>query len=381
MNERPTILSASDLMLTFLSNVNGQDVRYISGNNPFAIKIDGEDAFIYIKNLSPAHLSNNNPDVWRIQLPTKDEFDKIKESSAMFFLLGYDARNKVYTTWNPYWCKQRLNVGKSVSMYSRYSLQKRVSESGQIENIELNNDGNVVCIPAQFIYSYIKSVKEYYPEETIFVARGSSIQKRIKYESGIELELFQSNTSASTLEYATDEFGKLKELNDSVIAKLKPYYVGAEYPDYEAMIDIASEYYPIDVTDKMTPVDWIKLFSSTQWKRIKSGPSDRKLRIRRPNLNLKVTDENGVVIQNATPLETFVYMIENSYPDLLLEIDFGCPVISKDRISDFPGSRRSQQQIKGGYFLSTNFGTRVKARILQKISDELGLNWKIEVIE
>lgn len=41
MNESPTILSSSDLLVTFLSNVSGQDVRFISGRNPFAIKIDG----------------------------------------------------------------------------------------------------------------------------------------------------------------------------------------------------------------------------------------------------------------------------------------------------------------------------------------------------
>ena len=66
MNEGPTILSSSDLIFTFLSYVNGQNVRYINGNNPFTIKIDGEDAFVFIKNLSPARLSNNNPDIWRI---------------------------------------------------------------------------------------------------------------------------------------------------------------------------------------------------------------------------------------------------------------------------------------------------------------------------
>lgn len=151
MNEGPTILSSSDLVLTFLSNVNGQDVRYINGNNPFTIKIDGEDAFIFIKNLSPARLSNNNPDIWRIQLPMKDEFERIKMSATLFLLFGYDAENRVYTTWNPYWCKQRLNVGKSVSLYSRLSLQKRVAESGNIEKLELNNDGDVVCIPANQI--------------------------------------------------------------------------------------------------------------------------------------------------------------------------------------------------------------------------------------
>lgn len=74
-------------------------------------------------------------------------------------------------------------------------------------------------------------------------------------------------------------------------------------------------------------------------------------------------------------------MIEKSYPELIVDIDFGRPVISKERFPDFPGSKRSQQQIKGGYYLSTNFGAQDKAKILQKISDELGLDWTIDVIE
>ena len=77
-------MSASDLMLTFLANVSGYDVKYIGGLNPFTIKVDGEDIFIYIKNLSPAQLSNGNPDVWRIQLPMRDDFEEIKESDKLF---------------------------------------------------------------------------------------------------------------------------------------------------------------------------------------------------------------------------------------------------------------------------------------------------------
>lgn len=497
MNESPTILNSSDLLVTFLSNASGQDVRFVSGRNPFAITIDGEDTFIYIKNLSPAQLSNNNPDIWRIQLPTKDEFDSIKESSTLFLLLGYDAENKVYTSWNPYWCKQRLNVGKSVSMYSRLSLQKRVSELGEIEKMVLNNDGDVVCIPAGKIYDYIKSIKEYYPEETVFIAKGSSIQKRIQDESLTLYNYFVANTTSEEFQaflvkdgksnnsikeythftrfvkeagyleqykdiflqyntlvgykdalksfiqqkeiasidekrhgyirtafnhylrflmsldqnnftteiepvqqdlfttspkdtvtgYKTDEFGKLQELNDSVRQVLYPYIKDEEYPDYEAMIDIANEHYPSTITDVMTPVDWINLFDKTSWKPKRNRPrqsnsSDSvRSRTRRPNLNIKVTEADGTVIQKDTPQETFIYMIEKSYPELIVEIDFGRPVISKEKFPDFPGSKRSQQQIAGGYYLSTNFGAQDKAKILQKISDELGLDWTIDVIE
>lgn len=495
MSEGPTILSASDLMLTFLSNMSGQDVRYISGSNPFAIKIDGEEAFIFIKNLSPAQLSNGNPDVWRIQLPTKEEFDSIKESPALFLLLGYDADNMVYTTWNPYWCKQRLNVGKSVSMYSRLSLQTRVSDSGQIEKMALNNDGDVVCIPAKQLYSYIKRIKEFYPEDTVFVAKGSSIQKKQQAESSMLFRFFVEHTSdnefASFLRdggmseksikdytryarfvnengflekykdvflkytsfadykkafpeflhqeeiavidkkwngyiratlnhylryimsidttqhsdvpvnktpshnsenenkcvagYKVDDFGKLTVLNDVVINTLYPYYKDEDYPDYEQMIQIASGYYPSDLMEKMTPVDWIKLFKETKWRVVKAKPNKQAKavapRTRKPNLSLRITEADGTVIQKETPLDTFIYMIENSYPDLLVEIDFGRPVISAEKFPDFPGSKRSQQQIKGGFYLSTNFDTQNKAKILQTISDTFDLGWTIEVID
>ncbi len=374
MIEKPTILTSSDLVLAFLSHVQGQDIEYLSGNNPFFVKINGRDSYVYIKNLSPAHLSNNNPDIWRIQLPVKEEFDNIKNSAAPFFLFGYDAENKVYTSWNPYWCKQRLNVGKSVSLYSRYSLQKRVAETGIIEQIELNNDGDVVCIPASQIYQYIKSVKDYYPEETMFIAKGSKIQKRIQEKSNPGL--FNEDDARNLIyDYNVDEFGKLQALDMSIIPILYPYYKGRDYPDYEKMIEIASGHYPSDVTDKMNPVDWIKLFDDTTW------CVKNKRRNRKPNLNLRITEQNGNVIQNTSPLDTFIRVIENSYPDLLLEINFGIPVISKNRLPDFPGgTKRSQRKISGGFYLSTNFDTTTKAKILQRISDELELGWRIDIL-
>ena len=153
------------------------------------------------------------------------------------------------------------------------------------------------------------------------------------------------------------------------------------------MIDIANKMYPDSVTEVMTPVDWINLFDNTKWrvgkdKRYQSKKETAgKNRTRRPNLGIKVTEPDGTVIQKNTPLETYVFMIEKSFPDLIEEIDFGRPVISKEKFPDFPGSKRRQQQIAGGYYLSTNFDARDKARILQKISDELDLGWNIELTE
>ena len=116
---------------------NSATYKHIDGLNPSRIYFDGVEYYIYIKNLSPAQLSNNNPDIWRIQLPIRDIFEIIKESPVPFILLGYDAYNDVYATWNPHWAKQRLNVAKSVSFYSRLSVQENAHTTGQIQRFEL----------------------------------------------------------------------------------------------------------------------------------------------------------------------------------------------------------------------------------------------------
>ena len=179
----PNYPSSADLIITFLNNVRRYSVNSISGMNPTLINVNGEQMFVYIKNLSPAQLSNDNPDVWRIQLPKRQEFDDIKQSDKMFVLFGYDYVRKVYTTWNPYWCKQRLNVAESCSMYSRLSLQNRVASNQKIEKMQLQKDGDVVCIPSALLASYLKNIRSFYPEESTYIPVGSSIQKRIKEES------------------------------------------------------------------------------------------------------------------------------------------------------------------------------------------------------
>lgn len=141
--------------------------------NPSHVSFDGMELYIYIKNLSPAQLSNNNPDIWRIQLPIREDFDKLKETDIPFIVLGYDDENKIFTTWNPYWVKQRLNAAKSVSLYSRLSLHILTNEMQQINKINLNNDGEVVAFPCSKLGYYLINIKKYFPEMTDYVAIGS----------------------------------------------------------------------------------------------------------------------------------------------------------------------------------------------------------------
>ena len=165
-------ISRYTLQQIFIESLEECDsFRIIDGLNPFHIMLNGKEIYIYIKNLSPAYFSN--PDVWRVQLPKKEEFDTIKEGEIDFVLLGYDANNDVYTTWHPKWTKQRLNNGESVSFYSRLSLQNEVASSQDIKRLSLNNDGEVIAFPREHLEFILSNLKTFFQDDSDYVAMGS----------------------------------------------------------------------------------------------------------------------------------------------------------------------------------------------------------------
>lgn len=160
---------------TKLEDVLGKDPSYrrLDGLNPLHIMLGDREFYIYIKNISPAQLKNDNPNVWRVQLPIRDLFDTVKNSPATFVLLGYDAQNDVYATWNPTWVKQRLNVAKSVSFYSRYDKQVQAREEGKPVQKDLHNSGIVIIFPREQLLSILNAIDELFPDTSDYVALGS----------------------------------------------------------------------------------------------------------------------------------------------------------------------------------------------------------------
>ena len=98
-------------------------------------------------------------------------------------------------------------------------------------------------------------------------------------------------------------------------------------------------------------------------------------------LTLRVEYPDGRVLQNNNSTVTYLDVIKESFPDLILGMDFGSPVIGREKLPDFPNHPRAQTQIDGGYYVSTNFSTKDKADILKKISDELDLGLKVTLID
>lgn len=139
--------------------------------NPAHIIFNGVECYVYIKNLSYAYLGN--PDVWRAQLTGVDVLNEIKESPAMFILLGYDSDNDVYATWNPHQVKQRIGTASSPSLYSRLSLQQEVGRTGEIKSMALNNDLEVLVFPNYRLVDVLSNLDQFFPDTSDYVAMGS----------------------------------------------------------------------------------------------------------------------------------------------------------------------------------------------------------------
>ena len=127
-------------------------------NNPFIISKDEFTAYVFLKNISPAYYQNY-PDNSRVQLPTSDRFKDVMDSDLDFIILGYDHDNDVFAAWNPLIVKQRLNAKRNVSVYSRFSWQKSVSEDCFVQK-HLGNDEKLILFKRGLLSEYFKNYKD-----------------------------------------------------------------------------------------------------------------------------------------------------------------------------------------------------------------------------
>lgn len=215
----------------------------IEEGNPCILIHNGVRYNIFLRSLSPAQLSNNNPDIWRAQLPKRPIFEDIKADKDLFIFLGYDAANDVYATWNPYWIKQRLNVGESISLYSRYSLQQEAANKNDFICRDLSK-GLVVLFPRMMFLDYLDNLSKFFPEETTYVAVGSSLRKNKKSNTMTKADIL---------------------LNSEIVEELKSLLASDEPNELEAL-QLISDNLGDAYKDTMQFSDWLQLIRSIDWK-------------------------------------------------------------------------------------------------------------------
>lgn len=147
----------------------------ITLGNPMCIRFADTTFNIYLKCVSWKGKPYPENDT-RAQLPSRPEFEAIKDSSDPFLFLGYDPICDVIVCWNPSMVKSRLNKSKYVSFYSKRNLQEEVRD-GKFVTAHLSNGDKYVLFKRTDIASFLSMIDKHFPSTT------DSTKEQCLYES------------------------------------------------------------------------------------------------------------------------------------------------------------------------------------------------------
>lgn len=231
---RQNQLSPTQLLQVFLDEMTCSVTFKMIGEaqNPCHFMFEDAEFYVYVKNLSSAYFPNR--DVSRAQLTSASALLQIKATDASFVLLGYDADNQVFATWNPRVVKQRIGTAKSPSLYSRFSWQKGARIHGDFISKDLKNDGTVLLFPRGNVRSFFGNISKFFPDT-------------LDYETEF-----------------TDERGILTRIANPKLIDLLRKDLDTEYPCQCAAYATVEDFYG-DRFPSMEMHHWMTLFGKIDW--------------------------------------------------------------------------------------------------------------------
>ena len=160
MSTRDTIiLNRSDLKYLLIDSLKlySDNVIFIDGNNPYRFSINKKTFYVLIKNVHESGHGRSNQDECRIQVAKSRNFNHALNSAHDVIVLGYFADEKVFTAWNPYLMRDRFNVKQTISLYSRFSVQKEAAKKN-IAAYRDNNGQSVISFKADYLGLYLENL-------------------------------------------------------------------------------------------------------------------------------------------------------------------------------------------------------------------------------
>ena len=343
--------------------------RRREANETFRTLNDGKNIKFFARYLNGLNLSNITVNRYYnaiLKLINKGHF-----SHSRKIFLAYDSFKDYYNTIQPFF---------------------------EIDEIsKLNNESHYTYSAA--LNKYIDFLIEYksYSEDSEIIEK----EEQPSLFDDNHTELSENNESSSTIveepkpenipeEYKTNENnweelftnqdGVLTRIaNPELIDKLRPC-LDTEYRKTAEALAIIEDFYP-DRYNNMQLKDWQNLFSQIDWSNPYYDPSmaaepsgKQKTHI------LRVTYPDGSVIEKRKVSDTLVEVIKKSDPDLINEMNI--KLANVNLVSKTVNEKYAfcQKEIQDGWYVMTLCSTDKKQEILQKISDELNLDLKIEQI-
>lgn len=162
MSVRATqILNRSDLKYLLIDSLRlySDNVIFIDGNNPYRFSINKKTFYVLIKNVHESGDGRDNQDECRIQISKTENFNEALNSQHNVIVLGYFADEKVFTAWNPYVLKDRFNHRQTVSVYSRFSVQRKAALD-MIASYRDNNGQSVISFRPDYLGLYLENLSK-----------------------------------------------------------------------------------------------------------------------------------------------------------------------------------------------------------------------------
>ena len=182
----------------------------------------------------------------------------------------------------------------------------------------------------------------------------------------------------------TDTNGKLTRIaNPALLDKLRPH-LDSEYINPVCAYSEVEDFYG-DRYSTMDMGEWMRLFKAIDWNNPYVSLSSTKKnkpteRTKSKTEILRVEYPDGRVVQHQKAVDTFVEVIENNYPDLIHELNIlhaNVNLVTKERSQQYA---YAQREIASGWLVFTNINTRKKREDLIKISKELELDLKVDIV-
>ena len=129
MSVRETIiLNRTDLRYLLIDSLRlySDHVVFIGGNNPYRFVSNKKEFYVLIKNVHESGDGRTNQDECRIQVSKSVNFNEALNSKKDVVVLGYFADERVFTAWNPFLIRERFNSRDTISLYSRFSKQRKL---------------------------------------------------------------------------------------------------------------------------------------------------------------------------------------------------------------------------------------------------------------
>lgn len=190
------ILDPSDLKYLLIDSLNQytNNTYYIDGRNPYRFSINKKKYYILIKNIHESGEGRGNQDECRIQVAKSSNFNPALSENSNVIVLGYFHDERVFTAWNPFMMRERFNIKDTISLYSRFSIQREAAENG-ISNYVDNNNQSIVSFKPQYLGLYLENY------ESIHLLNIENLKNLIE-----KSDEFNSEHSFNELNYNNNKF-------------------------------------------------------------------------------------------------------------------------------------------------------------------------------